>query len=67
MVERIEHGIKIKELSDCQLEERAERFGESLKSLKDEAERLGWSPEYLLVHYTKEESISNVFKRWKEK
>lgn len=65
MAERIEHGIRIKELSDIQMEEKAERFGYTLIELKEEAKRLGWSPEYLLAHEAKEERISRVFARWK--
>ena len=45
-------------MDEEEMERRAKRLGETLESVKKEADRLEWSPEYLIIHWEKEEEFS---------
>lgn len=51
-------------MNDKELEKKAKRFDCRLEELREE-ERVGWTPEYLLQHWAKEERILKVIEKWK--
>ena len=48
------------------IEKACKMVGWSEKELYEEAERVGWTPEFLANHLIKEERMSKMFERWKE-
>ena len=50
-------------MNDKELERKAKKFNETLDSLKEEAKRVEWTPEYLLQHWDKEKRLVELFKR----
>lgn len=66
MVKKVEHGIELESLSESEIDVKAQELGETKESIIEEAKRLGWSPEYLLLHLRKEMRITEAFANLEE-
>jgi len=66
LVKWVENGIELEALSEAEIDVEAQKFGETKESITKEAKRLGWSPEYLLLHLRKESRITDVFANLEE-
>ena len=60
----VENGIELEAFSEHKIDEKARELCETTKTVLEEAKRLGWSPEYLLWHWKKEERIKQQTKDW---
>ncbi len=58
----VENGIELEAFSEQKIGEKARELGETAKTVLEEAKRLGWSSEYLLWHWKKEERIKQQIK-----
>ena len=45
------------------LQDECAKLGTTLEVIKEEAEELDWTPEYLIVHYKKERRIAKTLER----